>query len=123
MKIYVTRVNGLPLRKPLHTGSEEAWTPYILSYADRICYLNALSYECDTTIPGSTLANRWADKSNNEIFRIYAKTVLFYLENANVKVMHVLKKLARRCIFEWGQAYGYADYEKLWGKMDESYGE
>lgn len=107
---------------PVIAGDDEAWTPYILSYADRICYLNALSYERDRMVRSSTLIHQWTNKSSDEMFRIYVKTVLFYLENSNPKMIYMLKELARRGIYEWGKAYGYADYEKLWGKIDKLYG-
>ena len=106
---------------PVIIGEEEAWTPYILSHADRICYLNDLSYEHDRTIRSSVLTNQLANKPNYEIFRMYVKIVLFYLDNSDYKMIPMLKELARRGIYEWGKEYGYADYEKLWGKLDKIY--
>ena len=107
---------------PVIMGDDEAWTPYILSYADRICYQNGLSYEHDRTIRSSALISQWTSMSNDEMFRVYAKTVLFYLENSNPKMMRILKEMARRGIYEWGRVYGYAGYEELWRKIDKLYG-
>ena len=39
---------------PVLIGDDDAWTPYILSYSDKICYLNGYFYEWDRTIRSST---------------------------------------------------------------------
>lgn len=107
---------------PEITGDDEAWTPYILSYAGRICYRNDLSYEHDRTVCDNQRIRQWTNRSKEELFRIYLKTVLFYLENANPHRIPLLKQLARKGVYEWGRVYEYADYEKLWEKIDKLYG-
>lgn len=79
---------------PIIISDDEAWTPYILSYANRICYLNTLSYEYDRIIRRSTLADQWIKRSKDEMFKMHMKTVLFYLGNSNPKMIYLLKEFA-----------------------------
>ena len=49
-KLYKASLVKERLFPELFLGEDGAWTPYILSYADRICYLNDCSYEYDRLI-------------------------------------------------------------------------
>ena len=44
---------------------DEAWTPYIMSFADRLCYIDEGLYEYDRSIRSETLIDKW-EKSNSE---------------------------------------------------------
>lgn len=62
---------------PVITYENEAWLPYIISYADRICYLNEGLYEYDRSMCNNSLSIRVSKKSADEIFmdhiRAYGK--------------------------------------------------
>lgn len=98
---------------PVLIADDNAWTPYILSYADKICYLNGYFYEWDRTVRSSTQVDEWNRKSKEETFHIHKNTIMFYLEEGNPQRLQVLKRLAKRQLSELGRAYAYDEYEKL----------
>lgn len=100
---------------------DNAWTPYILSYADKICYLDDCSYEYDRTIHTSTVSDGLIKKSKDELFLINENAIMFYLKNSNSQRLKILKELARRQLSEMRRAYGNDEYEKLWKQIEESY--
>lgn len=98
-----------------------AWTPYILSYADKICYYNGHFYEWDRTNRNSTLSSQVECYKKEETFEFRKKAILFYLENGNVKKRVLLKKLAKRYLLLWKRVYGYDEYERLWEWIDKTF--
>lgn len=70
---------------PALVADDNAWSPCILSYADKICYLNDFLYEWDRTIRDRTQVDDWTEKSEEDYFNDFVKTVIFYLENGNSK--------------------------------------
>lgn len=84
---------------PVITCDDSAWTPYILSYAEKICYLNDYSYEYDRTIRKYTLVNQWLNETKEERFMTYKELTLFYLKNGNSKRMRFLKELAKNRLY------------------------
>lgn len=103
---------------PLLRADDCAWTPYILSYADRICYLNGYLYEYDRIIRKGTLMDQWHNRSKAEIFGMHKNTIIFYLKNGNPKRLKYLKMLARKQLLELRRAYAYDEYEKLCKQID-----
>ncbi|MCI8712114.1 MAG: glycosyltransferase [Ruminococcus sp.] len=98
---------------PVLIADDNAWTPYVLSYTDKICYLNGYFYEWDRTVRSSTQVDEWNRKSKEETFHIHKNTIMFYLEEGNPQRLQVLKRLAKRQLTELGRAYAYDEYEKL----------
>lgn len=102
-------------------GDDDAWGPYVISYADKICYLDDCSYEYDRTIRSGTLVDKWRDSSKEERFLVYKKIVLFFLENGNPKRRKWLKELAKGYLKGLGSIYQYEKYENLWTKIEQSF--
>ncbi len=100
---------------------DEAWTPYILSYAEKICYLNDLSYEYDRIIRTSTLVEKWIRRSQEDRFTARKNPILFYLENSNPRMLPLLKKLAGKQLAEAERVYGYEEYKKLRMQIEENF--
>lgn len=98
---------------PLIIFDDEAWLPYILSFADRICYLNEGLYEYDRSFRGSTLINEWNARSSDEMFMNHKGAILFYLENGNPVRMKLLKKLALRELDLFEKVYKKDEYRQL----------
>lgn len=103
---------------PRIVADDNAWSPCVLSYADRICYLNDYSYEWDRSIRTRTQVNDWLEKSKEEYFNDFKETVLFYLENGNPKRMGLLKQLAEKQLVGTGKSRGYDKYEKFWKEIE-----
>ena len=106
---------------PLIKGEDEAWTPYILSYANRICYLDDRSYEYDRTNCNNTLSIRVKNREREEVFKSYREAVMFYLDNSNQGRRYLLKELAKERLLEREKAYAYEMYGKLWMEIDNTF--
>lgn len=102
-------------------GDDGAWTPYILSYADRICYRKDCYYEWDRSIRKSTLVHEWISRPGDEMLRFYKNIVIFYLENGNSERMGLLKEQAKRYLLGIGAARRDDEYTKLWEQIEEMY--
>ena len=120
-KLYRTSLVKERLFPELFIGEDGAWTPYILSYADKICYLNSRLYEYDRSIREKTLETQWQEHSNGERFNLYKRMVTFYLENGNPMRRGFLMELAKYNLMGWKRIYAYDEYEKLWEQMKEKY--
>ena len=118
-KLYRSNLVKERLFPEFFLGEDGAWTPYILSYANGICYLNDYLYEYDRVIRPNTLEGQWMNKAKEERFMMYKNMVMFYLKNGNPEKMRFLKMLARDNLLGWGRVFGDAEYEKLWGELDK----
>lgn len=103
---------------PQAVYEDEAWTPYVLSYAERICYLNANFYEYDRSDCGSSLIDKWARKSKDKIFLDHKKSILFYMEHGNPKRLELLKKLAKSELALFSRTTAYDEYGELWKQIE-----
>ena len=104
---------------PLIRFEDEAWTPYILSYAKKVCYLNDCSYEYDRSTCSGSLVDKWSGKSKEEVFLDHRKSILFYLENGNQERQKLLKELAMSELGLFTRAVGYMGYEELLKQITE----
>ena len=97
---------------------DEAWTPYILSYGDKICYLDAALYEYDRSIRNGTLVDKWFRKAADEIFQDHKRAILFYLEHGNPERMELLKEFAKSEMGLFSRTTKYEEYGKLWIQIE-----
>ncbi|MDE6814900.1 MAG: hypothetical protein K2P71_02565 [Lachnospiraceae bacterium] len=104
---------------PLIAYEDEAWLPYILSFADRVCYLNEGLYEYDDTHKNS-LSDKCHQKTGDEIFLNHKRAVLFYLENGNPVRWEMLKEVARKELSLFARIYKNVEYENLWKQITEN---
>lgn len=104
---------------PLIRFEDEAWTPYILSYAKNICYLDDCFYEYDRSIRSGSLVDQWAVKSKEEVFQDHKRSILFYLKQGNPERIEVLRKLAKSELHSFAKAFKYDKYEMLREQIEE----
>lgn len=104
---------------PLIMFDDEAWTPYILSYADKICYVDKKLYEYDRSVRQGTLVDKWFQKTAEEIFVSHKNAIMFYLENGNPKRLSLLKVFAKSELGLFSITTGYEEYAKLAEKIDK----
>lgn len=102
---------------PLIVYEDEAWTPYILSYAEKICYLDICAYEYDRSNCSGSLVDKWARKSKDEVFQDHRTSILFYLEQGNPKRFGLLKELAKSELRLFARAMAFDKYSKLWEQI------
>lgn len=87
---------------------DEAWTPMILSYADRICYLNGRFYEYDRLIDDS-LVHKRRIKSKDELRMDAREANRYFLLNGNPKRIELLKALAKKHGQDWKELIQTSD--------------
>ena len=117
-KLYRTSlVKEHPL--PQIVYEDEAWTPYVLSYAETVCYLNIHGYEYDRSTCSGSLVDKWAGKSRDEVLEDHKRSILFYLEHGNPKRKELLKKLADNELAYFGRVMAYPKYEEVRKRIAE----
>ena len=79
---------------PKVTYEDSAWTPYILSYAETVCYINEHLYEYDRIIRNVTYIHTSRAKTAEKLYKDRRDYVMFFLENGNPQRKDVLKRLA-----------------------------
>ena len=98
---------------PVIPLEDEAWTPYILSYADVICYVAKDFYEYNRMTCENSLAEQLDSCSMEEKFSLYKNAVMFYLENGNPMRRKLLKELAMQRLSEKISVFAYGQYTEL----------
>lgn len=106
---------------PLLPYDDVAWTPYILLYAEKICYLNGHFYEWDRTVRNSTLLSEWNRYTKEEMLERRKKAIIFYLEKGNPQRHGLLKELTRIYLKLWERTFANSEYGKLWEWIDKMY--
>ncbi len=101
------------------TFEDDAWTPYVLSYADRVCYINAHLYEYDRSSRGSTAIHASWNRPIEEKFLDHRELVLFFLENGNQERKDLLKKLALVYVSAFPYSGSYVGYSELRKEIEQ----
>ena len=78
----------------LVADEDYAWTPYVLSYAEKICYINEHLYEHDRCIRNFTAAHSALARSMEKQYTDLRDYIMFFLKNGNPKKKGLLKRLA-----------------------------
>lgn len=94
---------------PRLSYEDEAWTPVVLSYADRICYLNGLFYEYDRLIYDSSIVHKRKGKSKEELYKDARAANRHFLINGNPERIELLKALAAKHGQDWKELMQEAD--------------
>ena len=97
---------------------DEAWTPYILLYADTICYINEHLYEFDRIIRNATAGDRLLGRPIEERFKDHRDIILFFFEKGNPEKKNLLKRLAQMYARVYVSYYSYPKYKELKEMID-----
>lgn len=101
------------------TFEDDAWTPYILSYAERICYMNTHLYEYDRTLQSTTYTGVVWRKPIEEKFLDHKQFIMFFLKNGNPERRLFLKRLALRYVAAFMNSYSYPKYRELKKEIEQ----
>lgn len=101
------------------TYEDDAWTPYVLSYARRVCYLNEHLYEYDRTIRNSTGIHTSWSKPIEEKYLDHREMVFFFLKNGNPGKKDILKRLARTYVSACMNTFSYTRYKELKEEIEQ----
>ena len=86
-----------------------------MSYADRVCYINAHLYEYDRSSRDSTAIHVSWNRPIEEKFCDHREFVLFFLNKGNEKRKDLLKRLALVYVSAFpgsGSYFGYGELRK-----------
>ncbi|MEY8394242.1 glycosyltransferase [Lachnospiraceae bacterium 45-P1] len=104
---------------PKTTYEDSAWMPCILSYADKVCYLNERLYEYDRIIRNVTYVHTARRKSVEEQYEDRRDYVLFFLKNGNPKRMDMLKRLAMGYATGFVNSFSYFKFKELKAEIEQ----
>lgn len=108
-KMYRTKlVQEHPI--PLLSYEDVSWTPYILSWADSLCYVDKVCVEWDRKIRSFTLSNELSSRSVELKYQDRLKAVDFFYENGNPQHKEVLAYLRAKRLYNQGETAGYNGY-------------
>lgn len=92
---------------------DSAWTPCILSYASKVCYIDEPMYEYDRTIRNITYMHTTMGKTQEEQYKDRRDYVMFFLRNGNPQKKNLLKKLASGYAAAFVSTFSYPDFQEL----------
>ncbi len=96
-----------------------SWTPCILSYAEKFCFLKTPLYEWDRKSRPETFGDVLAKQSEQDLFEHRKQAMLFFVEKGNPKKLEFLKKIAKRRLLRYAKKSSNDDYKKLIKKIDK----
>lgn len=120
-KLYRSSIVKTHLFPGARVDEDVAWTPYILSYANRICYLNGYFYEWDRTVRNDSLSNAIVRYTKEERFESHRPAFMFFMENGNPQRKQLLKDVAMAHLGHLERDYGYEKYGELRTWIDENF--
>lgn len=104
----------------LVTYEDTAWTPYVLSYAENICYINEHLYEYDRTIRSSTAIHVSKSRSDERQYIDRRDYIMFFLKNGNPQKKGLLKKLAMGYVWGFLGMYSDSKYKELKEEIEKT---
>lgn len=87
-----------------------SWTPYILSYADKFCYINDICYEWDRKIRPATFSNVLSNRSAEEKFNERFEAFEFFYKQGNQERKECLAYIKAKRLFGQGTTAKYQKY-------------
>lgn len=87
-----------------------AWTPFILSWANKFCYVDKIGYEWDRKIRTSTFSNVLSSRTPEEKFNDRLGAVKFFFENGNQSRRECLVYLMAKRLYGQGIKAKYSKY-------------
>ncbi len=104
---------------PKTTYEDSAWMPCILSYADKICYLNEHLYEYDRIIRDVTYMYVVSRKSMEEQYEDRRDYVMFFLKNGNPRRKDILKRMAVGYAEGFVNSFSYFKFQELKNEIEK----
>lgn len=97
-----------------------SWTPCILSYAEKFCFLKTPFYEWDRKTREQTFGDVLAKMPEDELFENRKQAMLFFLKNGNPEKIDELKEVAKRRLLRYAKNSPMKDkYEALIERIEK----
>ena len=87
-----------------------SWTPYILSFADKFCYINNICYEWDRKIRTATFSNVLSNRSAEEKFKERFEAFEFFYKQGNQNRKECLAYVKAKRLYGQGTSAKYHKY-------------
>ena len=120
-KLYRASIVKTRLFPVARVDEDVAWTPYILSYANRICYLNGYFYEWDRIVHDDSLCSTFVRYTKEKRFESHRSAFMFFMKNGNPERKHLLKNIAIAHLIQLEREYRYEKYGELRTWIDENF--
>lgn len=118
-KLYkASMVKAHPLCKGIRY-EDVSWTPCIMSYVEKFCFLKTPFYEWDRKTRPETFGDFLAKKPENELFEHRKQAMLFFVENGNPAKKEFMKTIAKRRLSRYANGSDNPEYQKLIEEIDE----
>jgi len=95
-----------------------SWTPCILSYAKKFCFLKTPFYEWDRKTRPETFGDVLAKKPEDELFAHRKEAMLFFVRNGNPEKREYMKTIAIRRLTRYSKNATDNSYQDLIGQID-----
>lgn len=116
-KLYkASMVKAHPLGKLKY--EDVSWTPCILSYAEKFCFLNTPFYEWDRKTRPETFGDVLARQPEHELFEHRKQAMLFFVQNGNPQKREFMKRIAKRRLERYAKNSDNSAYRDLMEKID-----
>ncbi|MCM1231934.1 MAG: glycosyltransferase [Ruminococcus flavefaciens] len=109
------------IQMPVIPYDDVAWTTCILSYADRVCYLEDHSYEWDRRAQESSQLDGWMKQPKQKMFEQRRNAILYFMDRGNPQRMNLLKETARTLLWRWERRFQDEAYGRLKDEIEERY--
>ena len=93
--------------------------PCILSYADKICYLNEHLYEYDRIIRDATYMYAARARTVEKQYEDRRDYVMFFLKNGNPRRKDILKRLAKGYVIGFVNSFSYFKFQELKDEIEK----
>ena len=117
-KLYkASIVKEHPLGKGMRY-EDVSWTPCIMSYVEKFCFLKTPFYEWDRKTRPETFGDVLAKKPEDELFEHRKQAMLFFVENGNPSKKEFMKTIAKRRLSRYAKGSNNPEYQKLIEEID-----
>ena len=118
-KLYkASMVKAHPLCKGIRY-EDVSWTPCIMSYVDKFCFLRTPFYEWDRKSRPETFGDYLAKQPEDELFEHRKQAMLFFIENGNPAKKEFMKTIAKRRLARYSNGSNNPAYQKMIEEIDE----
>lgn len=98
-----------------------SWTPCILSYAEKFCFLKTPFYEWDRKTRPQTFGDVLAKMPDEDLYENRKQAMLFFVQNGNPERIEELKTVAKRRLKRYAKKSPLKDkYEALIEKIENN---
>ncbi len=101
------------------TYEDNAWTPVVLSYAEKICYINEHLYEYDRKIRSTTAIHTSISRPEEKQLKDRREYLMFFLTQGNPEKRNQLKRLALGYTLGYLDVFSHPGFKELRSEIEQ----